>query len=265
MNINCKRYADEILEKVKKLENKKSLAILTVGRDPASEVYVKGKKKDCEKCGIEVKHYRFHTDSTPGFVVKVITDLNADPEIGGIILQLPTPFDKEIEEDLVNMIALKKDVDGFRPGSPFKPCTPEGIIHILKKQYNGDLTGRDVLLIGRGKLVGEPLIDLLLAENCTVTVAHSRTKKVYKKIEEPRDILISAIDKIHEIDISYCGADTIVDAGIGYYDDRLCGNCYSDFVLNRFKITPVPGGVGLMTRAVLMAHIAKASDPTFTY
>ena len=108
MNINCKRYADEILEKVKKVENKKSLAILTVGRDPASEVYVKGKKKDCEKCGIEVKQYRFPNNSTPEFVKKIIKNLNADPEIGGIILQLPTPFDKEIEEDLVNMIASRQ-------------------------------------------------------------------------------------------------------------------------------------------------------------
>lgn len=265
MNIDCREYADEILAKVKAVPNKKALGIITVGNDPASESYVKGKKRDCKLCDIECYHVRIDEDERPDAVADIIQVFNNDPRIGGIILQLPTPYGSDVEDELVNLIDPAKDVDGFRADSPFNPCTPEGIIYLLKKQY-GDLDGRDVILIGRGRLVGKPLINMLLAENCTVTIAHSHTKYLKYLIEHSGEILITATDKIHSIDLTWVIANTVIDAGIGYYDGKLCGNCYgkrSGYWPQ--NVTPVPGGVGLLTRAMLMAHIAKASDPTFTY
>lgn len=264
MKIDCESLANEILDKVRAVPNKKKLVIITVGNDPASASYVKGKKKDCDRCGIEYIHEVFDEDATPTDVANMIAKYNDMDSVGGIILQLPTPFDKAIEDGLTYCISSEKDVDGFRFGSPFKPCTPEGIIHILKKEY-GNLEGANVLLIGRGKLVGKPLIDLLMDENCTLTIAHSKSKNILQLLFGNYDIIITAINSVHSIDMFYCHSKIVVDAGIGYHDGHLCGNCYNYSYDSIYKITPVPKGVGLLTRAMLMAHIAKASDPDFEY
>jgi methylenetetrahydrofolate dehydrogenase (NADP+)/methenyltetrahydrofolate cyclohydrolase len=161
VKIDCKKYADDIIEAVRLRnignENPKKLVIFTAGDDPASEAYLKGKLMDCAKCGIPVKQVR--AKSQWELLLK-IENANWCDDIGGIIVQLPLPEGFE-EREVVNAIRKSKDVDGFKQGSPFLPCTPEGILWVLKQEL-GDLSGKTVLLIGKGKLVGKPLIDILL-------------------------------------------------------------------------------------------------------
>ena len=174
IKIDCQKYADEIIEQVKQIPNKqKKLVILTAGDDPASAAYMRGKMKDCERCGISVEQIRV---SSHYELIAKIMHCNWREDVGGIIVQLPLPEGFN-EQEAVNTIQQNKDVDGFRHNSPFKPCTPEGILHVLDKEV-GDLTGKTVLLIGKGKLVGKPLIELLLDRGCTVTIAHSKTKDI---------------------------------------------------------------------------------------
>ena len=168
--IDCKKYANEILEQVKNTPNKKKLVILTVGDDPASASYVKGKIKDCEYCGIPYEHIKCFDDNLAWHIHAA----NNDENVGGIIVQLPLPKGMD-EKFYTDLVLVTKDVDGFKHNSPFKPCTPEGIMYILEKEL-GDLTGLNALVIGRGKLVGEPIAKMLLDANCTVTMAHSKTK-----------------------------------------------------------------------------------------
>ena len=174
---------------------------------------------------------------------------------GGIIIQLPLP-DGWDEEYFTNLVPPILDVDGFVKGSHFKPCTPEGIIYLLKKEL-GDLTGKTALVIGRGKLVGEPVVKMLLEENCAVTIAHSKTKSLYKLLNMA-DIIISAVGKPNLINLKYCwNAEVIVDVGINRdANGKLCGDCFN-FMKDDYlaKVTPVPKGIGLMTRAMLMKHM----------
>ena len=252
IKIDCKKYADEILDEVAKIPNKtKSLVILTAGDDPASAVYMRGKMKDCERCGIPVQQIRVedHED-----LVLSIFRYNLMPSVGGIIVQLPLPdgFDAE---DAVRRIAKEKDVDGFRKDSPFLPCTPEGILYILEKEV-GDLAGKTVLLIGKGKLVGRPLIDLLLDKGCTLTIAHSRTNRIADLLPDYHDIVITAVGKPNLVNLDWTTAGVVIDAGINRdADGKLCGDCFG--FNNWCKYTPVPGGVGLMTRAMLMKHMGE--------
>ena len=264
--IDVKAMADGILDKVAHLPNKKKLAIITVGNDKASQAYVRGKKRDCERVGIEYYHSQLDA-STDSHVVKNLIDVfNHDDTVGGIILQLPTPYEAWEERTLLDAIYRNKDVDGFLQDSCFKPCTPEGILYVLYSKYTRGLDGLNVLLIGRGALVGTPLIPLLLAENVTLTVAHSYTPK--RRLDEllraNYDVVITATNRAMHINLAECNARMVIDAGIGYWNGILAGNCYGgDYFFGKY--TPVPGGVGLMTRAILMAHIARASDPTFKY
>ena len=155
--IDCKKYAQEILDEVKAIPNKKKLVIFTAGDDPASAAYMKGKMKDCIDCGIPVEQIRVESQYE---LIDSIFERNLRNDVGGIIVQLPLPEGFN-ETEAVEYVSLRKDVDGFRYGSPFLPCTPEGILHILDKEV-GDLTGKTVLLIGKGKLVGKPLIDICI-------------------------------------------------------------------------------------------------------
>lgn len=251
--IDCKKYAQEILDAVKAIPNKKKLVILTVGNDPASQSYVKGKIKDCEYCGIPYQHINCEKDDLAWH----IHCANNDSNVGGIIVQLPLPEGVD-EKFYTDMVTRSKDVDGFRENSPFKPCTPEGIMYLLRKEL-GDLTGKDALVIGRGKLVGEPIAKMLLDANCTVTVAHSKTKDLYNKLHFA-DIIISAVGKPNTVDLDYCwNADVVIDVGVNRdANGKLCGDCYNftEQYLDSLSVTPVPGGIGLMTRAMLMAHVA---------
>lgn len=267
MVINCEKLANDILEKVKQVPNKKELAIITIGYDPASESYVKGKKKDCDKCGIKYRHIQFGECAQFEAVAATISECNKDDNVGGIIVQLPTPYSSAINDAFTLCIDSGKDVDGFKLFGNFSPCTPEGIIHILNSEYDYNLSGKNVLLIGRGKLVCKPLIDMLLKRDCTVTVTHSKTKHIEYFIKGDYDIIITGVNKVHSIDLAGCRAKTIIDAGIGYDENgHLCGNCYNSETNDPiYHYTPVPKGVGLLTRAILMAHIAKATDPDFEY
>ena len=250
--IDCKSYAQEILDEVKAVPNKKELCILTLGDDIASQSYVKGKIKDCNYCGIPYSHIKASNEIELEYN---IFKANSDNAVGGIIVQLPLP-DGINEQYLTNKVDTKKDVDGFKDDSRFSPCTPEGIMYILHKEI-GDLTGKTALVIGRGKLVGEPIAKMLLDENCTVTVAHSKTKNL-DYILPNYEIIISAVGKPRLVNLEMCNAQIVIDVGINRDENgKLCGDCYNfrDDYCHGTKVTPVPGGIGLMTRAMLMKHM----------
>lgn len=252
--IDCKQYANEILEQVKATPNKKALTILTVGEDPASKSYVKGKIKDCEYCGIPYEHIQCVDDTLAWNIHKA----NCNDDVSGIIVQLPLPEWMD-EQFYTDQVLVTKDVDGFKHNSPFKPCTPEGIMYILEKEL-GDLTGKTALVIGRGKLVGEPITKMLIDANCTVTVAHSKTKDLHGLLGLHHDIIITAVGKPNLINLKWCSADVVIDVGVNRDDNgKLCGDCYNFDASDdsNIKVTPVPGGIGLMTRAMLMKHVAR--------
>jgi methylenetetrahydrofolate dehydrogenase (NADP+)/methenyltetrahydrofolate cyclohydrolase len=251
-HIDCRKYARELLDEVKAVPNKKKLVIFTAGNDPASASYVKGKIKDCEYCGVPYEHI---TVQTPDELATLIKRKCMAANTGGIIIQLPLP-DGWDEEYFTNLVPPCLDVDGFVKGSHFKPCTPEGIMYLLKKEL-GDLTGMTALVVGRGKLVGEPIVKMLLEEDCTVTIAHSKTKNLYKLLNTA-DIIISAVGKPNLIDLEFCwSAEVVIDVGVNRdANGKLCGDCFGfDPDSYCLKVTPVPGGIGLMTRAMLMKHM----------
>lgn len=252
--VDCKKYASEILDRVRENSIKDKLVIITVGDDPASASYVKGKMKDCEYCGIPVKHVML-TDTDTAELCGIINTYNMDPSVGGIIVQQPLPA--HIDTDLiVNEVLPELDVDGFTDDSPFMPCTPEGIMYILKKEL-GDLDGLNALVIGRGNLVGIPMLGYLLAANCTVTVAHSHTKNLDDLLTH-NDIIVSAAGKPKLVNLMKCNARIVIDVGVNRDENgKLCGDCYNfSEIYNRdLLVTPVPGGIGLMTRAMLMKHM----------
>ena len=254
--IDCKKYSQAILDAVKAVPNKKELWILTMGDNPASKSYVKGKIRDCEYCGIPYRHF---TASSEMELDLLIYTGNTNEDVGGIIIQLPLPSGVD-EQYFVNKVTPSKDVDGFTAKSPFKPCTPEGIMYLLRKEL-GDLTGKRALVIGRGKLVGEPIAKMLLDADCTVTVAHSKTKNLNWELQAV-DIIISAVGKPNTVNLNACAwnAEVVIDVGVNRdANGKLVGDCYNfdTEYSDDLKVTPVPGGIGLMTRAMLMAHVAR--------
>lgn len=254
--IDCKKYAQELLDEVKAVPNKNKLVIFTAGDNPASASYVKGKIKDCEYCGIPYEHIKVENEWE--LYSEIINKAN-DEDVGGIIVQLPLPKGWD-EEFFTNLVPPEKDVDGFVRDSHFNPCTPEGIMYLLNKEI-GDLTGKSVLVIGRGKLVGEPIVKMLVDEDCTVTIAHSKTKDLWYHMRYA-DIIISATGCIGLVDIAECwNAEVIIDAGVSRGEDgKLHGDCFNCENADDFqKITPVPGGVGLLTRAMLMKHMMETN------
>lgn len=258
--IDCKKYADEILDQVKQIpDKKKRLVIFTAGKDPASEAYMKGKMKDCEYCGIPCEQIRVKIETELLFKLEL---LNYQSSIGGIIVQLPLPrgFD---EQAILDAVRFTKDVDGFKPNSPFLPCTPEGILYILEKEI-GDLTGKTVLLLGKGKLIGKPLIDLLLERGCTLTVMHSKTTKedFRELLKTHHDIVITGVGKANLVDLKQTSAKVVIDAGITRNKEgKLCGDCFNfDDTGRGMKVTTVPNGIGLMTRAMLMKHMGMVNE-----
>ena len=257
IKIDCKRYADEILEQVAQIpDKKKGLVILTAGDDPASAAYMKGKTADCERCGIRATQVKAESYDE---LIAQIWAANRDSSVSGIIIQLPLPagFNDAVA---VNMVSGYKDVDGFQPGSPFLPCTPEGILYVLDKEI-GDLAGKKVLLIGKGKLVGKPLIDLLLDRGCTLTIAHSRSD-LHAELTEYHDVVITAVGKPRLVNLKIVDAKVVIDAGISRDEDgKLGGDCYNfdPFFAPWMRVTTVPGGVGLMTRAMLMKHMGEVN------
>lgn len=265
---------DECKEKVALLKDKGievTLAVIQVGEDPASSVYVSNKKKACEYIGANSLSYNLKEDSTQEELLKLIDELNNDDKVNGILVQLPLP--KHFNEDeVIRRINPDKDVDGFHPinvgrlsigEKGFVSCTPAGIIELLKRS-NVEIEGKECVIIGRSNIVGKPMSMLMLRENATVTVCHSRTKNL-SEVTKRADILIVAIGKPKMIDASYVkeGA-TVIDVGIHRVDPnskKLCGDVDFDSVEPvAGKITPVPGGVGPMTIAMLMSNLVNSVE-----
>lgn len=252
--INVKGYADELLDCVADEPKRGRLCIITPGTDQASESYIKGKVKDCQRCGVDwvVIYAKTHEQ-----LCHYIKAYNEDHHTAGIIVQLPLPFGLDAEL-YTGMICDDKDVDGFKENSPFEPCTPEGIMYILQHEV-GVLEGKRALIIGRGDLVGIPMLARLLNANCTVTIAHSKTTNL-DELLTCNDIIISAAGKAGLVDLLKChDAEIVIDVGVNRDENgKLCGDCYnfSDYYLPDLKVTPVPGGIGLMTRAMLMEHMS---------
>lgn len=265
-----KQIKDEVKEKVSAYKAQGieiSLAVVLVGNDPASTVYVGNKKKACEYTGINSVSYELPEDTTEAELLELIDKLNNDDKINGILVQLPLP--KHIDEDkVIKAISPLKDVDGFHPmsvgalsiGQPgFVSCTPAGIIELIKRS-GADIEGKECVVIGRSNIVGKPMALLLLRENGTVTICHSRTKNL-KEVCKRADILVVAIGRPKMIDKSYVkdGA-VVIDVGIHRCaDNKLCGDVdFASVEPVAGAITPVPGGVGPMTIAMLMNNCVNS-------
>ena len=252
--INCKKYADEILDSVK---GTGGLAVISIGENDASASYIRGKKKDCERVGFKFFHFPFPDGTPERLVTNVIEELNDCQDVTGIIVQLPIP-DGYDADHIMSKIVPYKDVDGLTEHSPYKPCTPEGIVYILRKEL-GELKGKHAVIIGRGKLVGKPLAQMLLKEDMTVTVCHSKTPKwLINTLAYSRgtDAIVVAAGRAKEFSFTRLNLDTLViDCGVHRGEDgKLCGDVLTT---NTDKRTPVPGGVGLLTRAMLIKHVEK--------
>lgn len=263
---------DEVKDKVAKLSEQGvtvSLAVIQVGNDPASSVYVRNKKKACEYCGIVSLSYELPEETTEDELLALIDELNNRKDCNGILVQLPLPKGID-EEKVLDAISPLKDVDGFHPmnvgalsiGKPgFLSCTPAGVIELIKRS-GYSIEGKECVVIGRSNIVGKPMAMLLLRENGTVTVTHSRTADL-KAVAKRADILVVAIGKPKMIDASYVkdGA-VVIDVGIHRMDNgKLCGDVDYDSVEPVAEaITPVPGGVGPMTIAMLMNNCVTSVD-----
>ena len=261
---------DEVKERVTELAaqgKKVCLAVIQVGSDPASSVYVGNKKKACAYVGIESLAYELAEETTQEALLDLIRELNAKEEVNGILVQLPLP--KHIDEDeVIRAIDPKKDVDGFHPqsvgalciGQPgFVSCTPAGIIQLLKRS-GIEISGKECVVVGRSNIVGKPMALLLLRENGTVTVAHSKTANL-KEVTKRADILVVAVGKPKMITREYVREGAVViDVGIHRNENnKLCGDVdYEDVAPICRAITPVPGGVGPMTIAMLMSNCVRA-------
>ena len=247
------------------------LAVIQVGNDPASSVYVNNKKKACEYIGIRSLSYELPEETTQEELIALIVKLNADNSVNGILVQLPVP--KHIDEDLIiSTISPKKDVDGFHTqsvgalciGQPgYVSCTPAGIIELLKRS-NIEISGKECVVIGRSNIVGKPMSILMLRENATVTIAHSKTKDL-KDVCKRADILIVAIGRPEMITSEYIKEGAVViDVGIHRRENnKLCGDVlFDDVAPHCTAITPVPGGVGPMTIAMLMKNCVDSVSLT---
>lgn len=261
---------DELKEEVARLKKEGrevTLAVIQVGDDPASSVYVRNKKNACAYIGINSLAYELPESTSEEELLNVIDDLNHDNNVNGILVQLPLP--KHIDEDkIINAIAPQKDVDGFHPQNVgalsigkkgFVSCTPAGIIQLLKRS-NIDIEGKECVVLGRSNIVGKPMSMLLLKENGTVTICHSRTKDL-KEVTKRADILVVAIGKPKFITKEYIkdGA-VVIDVGIHRNEEnKLCGDVDFEDVKDIVSaITPVPGGVGPMTIAMLMSNCVES-------
>lgn len=267
-----KKIKDELKEKVSMLAQKgivPTLAVVIVGDDPASHVYVRNKKRACEYIGIKSLSYELTSQASEDDVLSLVEELNSNPDVNGILVQLPLPSHIS-EEKVIMTIDPKKDVDGFHPisvgnlsiGNPgFVSCTPYGIIELLKR-YDIPISGKKCVIVGRSNIVGKPIAMLLLREHGTVTLCHSRTADLKKECREA-DILIAAIGRPKMITDEYVKEGVVViDVGINRLEDNsLCGDVdYEKVAPLASYITPVPGGVGPMTIAMLMTNVVESAE-----
>ena len=236
-----------------------TLAIVQVGDNPASNSYIKGKLKDCQEIGVEGRHIKLNENIDQTTLDNTLMFLGADPAISGIIVQLPIPKHLHVNNDLIE---TWKDVDGFKTESPFIPCTPLGI-YLYLNERGVKYDGKNIVIIGRSEIVGKPMAKLLLDENATVTICHSHTKdiSIYTKTA---DIIIVATGKRNLLTRDMIGDNKpiVIDVGINRNEEgKLCGDCdYANLVNVCEYISPVPGGVGLLTRMALMSNVVKAAQ-----
>ena len=273
--IDGKELAKNIRQELKK-ENDKlkekginaKLAVILVGDDNASKVYIKNKSKACNDVGIEFEEILLDSNTTMDKLLNVIENLNLREDINGILLQSPIPKELNIQEAF-EKIDYRKDVDGFNPinvgklmigQDGFIPCTPYGIVRMLE-EYNIPVEGKNAVVIGRSNIVGKPLSQCLLNKNATVTVCHSRTRDI-QNVTKNADILISAVGKLKMVteDMVKDG-DVVIDVGMNRKENgKLAGDVDFENVKEKTSyITPVPGGVGPMTIAMLMNNVIKAT------
>lgn len=263
---------DELKEKVGRLKEQGktgALAVIQVGEDPASSVYVRNKKNACAYIGIESLAYELPGETTEEELLGLIKDLNGKEQVRGILVQLPLP-DHICEDKVIQAISPEKDVDGFHPqsvgamtiGEPgFLSCTPAGIIQLLKRS-EVEIAGKHCVIIGRSNIVGKPMALLMLRENATVTVAHSKTRNLPELCRQA-DILIVAMGKPQFIGAEYVKEGAVViDVGIHRDENnKLCGDVkYAEVAPIASAITPVPGGVGPMTIAMLMNNCVQSIE-----
>lgn len=267
----AKQIKDQLKEEVSLLKETGTsvcLAVIQVGQDAASSVYVNNKKKACAYIGIDSVSYELKEDTEEEELIKLIEKLNGTESVHGILVQLPLPT--HINEDrIIRTISPDKDVDGFHPVSVgrlwlgekgFISCTPAGIIQLLKRS-GIEIEGKECVVVGRSNIVGKPMAALLLRENATVTVAHSRTADL-KEVTRRADILIAAVGQPKMITAEYVKEGAVViDVGMHRdADNHLCGDVDFDDVFSKVSaITPVPGGVGPMTIAMLMSNCVEAA------
>lgn len=267
----AKKIRLELKEEVDELKKKNiypKLAVIMVGDDKASKVYVKNKSKACEEIGIEYEEFLMNSNITMNELLDLIDELNNRSDIHGILLQSPIPKKLDINKAF-NKIDYKKDVDGFNPINVgklvigeecFISCTPFGVIKMLE-EYNINIEGKKAVVIGRSNIVGKPLAQCLLAKNATVTICHSKTKNI-EEITKNADIVIAALGKSKYLKSSMVKEGAVViDVGINRNDDgKIVGDVDFENVNEKASyITPVPGGVGPMTIAMLMNNVVKAA------
>lgn len=267
----AKKIRMELKEEVEELKKRNifpKLAVIMVGDDKASKVYVKNKSKACEEIGVEYEEFLLKDDIKMEDLLKLITDLNNRADIHGILLQSPIPKHLDINKAF-NTIDYKKDVDGFNPVNVgklvigedcFVSCTPFGVMKMLE-EYGIDIEGKNAVVVGRSNIVGKPLAQCLLAKNATVTICHSRTKNIHE-ITNNADILVAALGKPKYIKEHMIKEGAVViDVGINRNEEGfLVGDVdYENIGKKASYITPVPGGVGPMTIAMLMTNVVKAA------
>jgi methylenetetrahydrofolate dehydrogenase (NADP+)/methenyltetrahydrofolate cyclohydrolase len=272
----------EITERAAKLLSetgkRPGLAVILVGEDPASQVYVRNKDRAAEACGFHSVKHTMPADSSEDAVLGMVDQLNNDPDIHGILVQLPLPSHID-ESKVLRLIKPEKDVDGFHPinvglltagerDSALVPCTPAGSLVLLKRTFGDTLSGKNAVVVGRSNIVGKPMASLLLQESCTVTIAHSRTKDL-PDVVRAADIVVAAVGRPEMIKGDWIkpGA-TVIDVGInripapekGEGKSRLVGDvAFDEAAEHAGAITPVPGGVGPMTIAMLMVNTLTAA------
>lgn len=257
----------EVAEQVKDLRAKgvhPGLTVVRVGDDPASAIYVRGKRKDCEEVGIRSEEHHLPATTSQAELMALIARLNADPKVHGILVQLPLPKGLD-ERAVLDAIAPSKDADGFHPfnvgalsigipGTP-RPCTPAGVMRMLD-EARVELKGKRALVVGRSNIVGKPMAIMLLERHATVSIAHSRTQDLAAEVARA-DVLVAAIGKADLVKGAWVKAGAVVvDVGMNRLDDgKLVGDVeYAEAAKRASAITPVPGGVGPMTRAMLLVN-----------
>lgn len=269
--IDVKSIVNSKKEEIKKVVSKYpkgsiKLSIVQVGDNPASNAYVKGKLKDCKEVGIVGDLHKFDESVKPIVVLELIKQLNKDSECAGIIVQLPLPeqFTKEWQELIINEIDVYKDVDGFKQNSPYIPCTPKGVMSILEQvmaqRKLANLNGQVACVIGRSDIVGKPMVKLLIERGCTVISCNSHTKNLENWLNQA-DIIITAVGKRKLLNPNQnvqWRDKIVIDVGINRDENgKLCGDCSKELYNIVDLITPVPGGVGLMTRVSLLENVVE--------